>query len=127
MDPTLPAKLEKETAGILAWLVRGCLEYQMQGLNWPLVVHIATEKYRTEGDLVGQFIDEWCEETENSDTKRPFKDVYASYKKWYTEYKGIEKNVIQQKKFGELFGKRFRKVKSGGNVYFLGVEVNEPA
>ena len=32
-DPELPRRLEAESAGILAWMVRGCLEWQTVGLR----------------------------------------------------------------------------------------------
>ncbi len=40
-DPELPDKLRAELPGILAWLVKGCLHYQKEGLNQPSVVKCA--------------------------------------------------------------------------------------
>ena len=34
-DLKLPEKLNHERPAILAWMVRGCLEWQRQGLNLP--------------------------------------------------------------------------------------------
>jgi putative DNA primase/helicase len=47
--------LAEEAPGILAWLVRAYLEYQSQGLNPPPAVREATQRYREDEDLVGEF------------------------------------------------------------------------
>jgi putative DNA primase/helicase len=59
-DPHLPAKLQAERAGILAWAVRGCLEWQRRGLDEPAEVRAATEAYRQEQDVVSAWIAECC-------------------------------------------------------------------
>jgi putative DNA primase/helicase len=50
-DKSLPEKLKEESAGILAWAVRGCLEYQKHGLKSPPQVDAATKEYREESDI----------------------------------------------------------------------------
>ena len=57
-DPYLGDKLKTEASGILAWLVRGCLTWQKEGLNAPDVVQAATASYRKDEDIIGRFIDE---------------------------------------------------------------------
>ncbi|PLS83054.1 MAG: hypothetical protein CYG60_22800, partial [Actinobacteria bacterium] len=42
-DPRLPEKLQAELPGILAWAVRGCLDWQRDGLAEPEEVKAATE------------------------------------------------------------------------------------
>jgi len=37
-DPDLSKKLKEEASGILAWLVRGCLSWRIEGLNPPRIV-----------------------------------------------------------------------------------------
>jgi putative DNA primase/helicase len=59
-DTTLPDKLHAELPGILAWAVRGCLAWQQDGLGEPDEVQQATAGYRTEMDVLGQFISECC-------------------------------------------------------------------
>jgi len=44
-DPQLLSKLKAEASGILAWLVRGFLSWQADGLNPPESVKIATNEY----------------------------------------------------------------------------------
>jgi putative DNA primase/helicase len=59
-DRGLGDKLAAEGAGILAWAVRGCMEWQASGLMTPEDVRVATAEYRADSDLLGQFLEENC-------------------------------------------------------------------
>jgi putative DNA primase/helicase len=59
-DKDLPFKLRQEAPGILAWAVRGCLEWQAAGLPAPAGIVLATERYRAEQDTVGEFLNSCC-------------------------------------------------------------------
>jgi putative DNA primase/helicase len=59
-DSMLPAKLKAELPGILAWAVRGCLDWRTNGLGIPSIVKTATTEYRDESDQVGRFLSEQC-------------------------------------------------------------------
>jgi putative DNA primase/helicase len=60
-DKELLSKLEAELPGILAWAVRGCLEWQRDGLGTAAAVTAATSEYRQEEDALGAFIEDCCE------------------------------------------------------------------
>jgi putative DNA primase/helicase len=60
VEPDLAAKLRAEAPGILAWAVRGCLEWQKRGLVPPVSVTKSTDAYREESDPVTDFIDDRC-------------------------------------------------------------------
>jgi putative DNA primase/helicase len=49
-----------ERSGILAWVVRGCLDWQRNGLQIPEKLRAATEEYRQEEDTLKAFEDERC-------------------------------------------------------------------
>jgi P4 family phage/plasmid primase-like protien len=59
-DPTLPTRLRAELPGILAWCVRGCLDWQRHGLPLPETVAEATDGYRSEMDTLGSFLADSC-------------------------------------------------------------------
>jgi putative DNA primase/helicase len=59
-DPHLRDKLRAEAPGILVWAVRGCLAWQQDGMRTPDSVVAATEAYRVESDLLGEFLEEHC-------------------------------------------------------------------
>jgi putative DNA primase/helicase len=56
-DPELGDKLKDEAPGILATLVRGCLEWQQDGLTTPKAVLEASASYRDEQDTFKDFLD----------------------------------------------------------------------
>jgi len=57
VDPDLPGKLWRERAGILNWLLDGCLAYLEDGLGVPDAVKAATEEYRRDSDKVLDFLE----------------------------------------------------------------------
>jgi putative DNA primase/helicase len=59
-DTKLPDKLRGELAGVFAWMVEGCLEWQEHGLEEPKTVTDATKQYREEMDTLASFLDETC-------------------------------------------------------------------
>jgi len=60
-DPDRAAKLAAEARGIFAWCVRGALAYQRDGLRPPAAVRKAREDYKSDMDLLAEWLDECCE------------------------------------------------------------------
>jgi putative DNA primase/helicase len=60
-DENLIEALKLELPGILAWIVRGAVEWHADGLNPPEKVIQATAEYRSDQDTIGQFAHEQCE------------------------------------------------------------------
>ena len=82
-DKNLPAKLATEAPGILAWMVRGCLEWQQDGLQIPAAVKAATKEYRTTQDHVGRFLADACLVDEHATVTA--RALRAGYEAWCTE------------------------------------------
>jgi putative DNA primase/helicase len=59
-DKKLPEKLKAELPGVLAWAVRGCLDWQREGLAEPDEIRQATSKYQAEQDQLAAFLAEAC-------------------------------------------------------------------
>lgn len=59
-DNKLTNTLTEELPGILAWAVRGCLEWQRVGLSPPQAVRDATDAYRADSDTFGHWIEISC-------------------------------------------------------------------
>lgn len=60
-DPDRAEKLSAEARGILAWCVRGALAYRKEGLQPPATVRKAREDYKSDMDLLSEWLDECCE------------------------------------------------------------------
>ncbi|MCG3151375.1 MAG: hypothetical protein GEEBNDBF_00646 [bacterium] len=85
-DTALAEKLEAEQAGILAWLVRGCLNWRKLGLNPPPGVVAAGEAYRQEMDTLAGFISERCQFDPVCFTAGA--SLYDAYCEWVKEETG---------------------------------------
>lgn len=79
-DKHIGERLAAEREGILAWLVRGCLEWQRDGLGMPDAVRRATASYRSEMDVLGEFLDDCC--LIGSRFETPVKALHEAYKTW---------------------------------------------
>lgn len=60
-DPKLMDKLKEESAGIFNWLIKGCIDWQSDGLPEPAAVVEATDEYRAESDPIADFVADCCE------------------------------------------------------------------
>lgn len=83
-DQELPGKLKAEFSGILNWALEGCKDWRADGLQTPGQVKAATEEYRTESDVFGEFIAERCE-TGPYGIREYSIHLYAAYKSWADE------------------------------------------
>ncbi len=79
-DHDLPEKLKAEWPGILAWMIRGCLEWQRQGLNPPAAVRAATEEYMANEDVFERWRAECIEP--NPNYWEPSAALWKSWKDW---------------------------------------------
>ncbi len=114
-DLHLRATLADEASGILAWLVRGALAYQREGLHPPDGVKLATESYQAEEDTLGQFIEERCEVGPAYEVRAA--QLYQAYRAW-SEETGLRS--MSSTAFGRRMGKRYEKKHAEQNVY-LGI------
>jgi putative DNA primase/helicase len=82
-DGNLPEKLWAERTGILIWLLDGCLAWHEHGLMPPASVVGASNRYRTEQDHLGGFLEACC--TINEHARADAKVLRTRYEKWCAE------------------------------------------
>ena len=92
-DPHLLGKLRAELAGILSWIVEGCLEWQRVGLEPPMSVQMATAEYHDDVDVIGQFVEERL--VAEAEAWVGLQEVYAAYRLW-AEDSGYPRLTAQQ-------------------------------
>jgi putative DNA primase/helicase len=79
-DARLSDKLRDEWPSILDWAVRGCLQWQAEGLNPPPAVIDATAEYFDDEDSFGQWLTECCDRDARAyETTR---ELYAAWSTW---------------------------------------------
>jgi putative DNA primase/helicase len=115
-DPDLSEKLRGERAGILAWLVAGCLEWQRTTLDPPQLVRGATKEYRDAEDTFEMFKRECCEE--GAKLQVGAADAYQAYRRWCEESGEIAMSANQ---FGRLMAERFESQKPRAVKIYVGV------
>ena len=101
-DGCMPENLKAERAGILAWLVQGCLAWQQDGLSPPEKVKVATAKYRTESDEIGLFLAA-CTTVGADNLRVGCTELYNAYRSW-AEQSGFP--PLNQKRFGMAMSER---------------------
>jgi putative DNA primase/helicase len=79
--------VEEETAGILAWMIEGCMAWRKEGLVAPSSIVAAVDAYRSDMDDLGKFL-------EDCTTEGEYKEVgalklYQAYEKW-SEINGMK-------------------------------------
>jgi len=79
-DPKLPAKLREELPGVLAWAVRGCVDWGGGGLGTAAAVERATSAYRTETDVIKRFFADVCAFGPDEEVTR--KELFDAYEEW---------------------------------------------
>lgn len=79
-DSRLTEKLRAEFPGILAWAIRGCLEWQQHGLNPPAIVLNATADYLAGEDAIGRWLDDDC--TRDQELWTSGAALFLDYKSW---------------------------------------------
>jgi phage/plasmid-associated DNA primase len=98
-DPHLPRKLEAELESILAWAVRGAVEWGREGLGEPTAVTSQTDEYQRDQDVLASFIYDECVEAPDLYVKS--ETLYIRYKNWCElngEYKHSQKAFSQRLK-----------------------------
>jgi putative DNA primase/helicase len=123
-DKTLREKLRAEASGILNWLLAGVREWLQIGLREPLAVLEATESYRQEQDLIGQWISERCVVDPRAVTA--FKDLFEDYQIWCQD--AGEQPVSARRFASSLEDRGFAKTTLDGKVKARrGIRLREPA
>lgn len=120
-DPHLTERLQAEAPGILAWLVRGCLAWQREGLKPPDKVKVATAEYRQEEDLLGHFIQDHCILSEHVQVKAGV--LYKGYQGWCEQ---MGHRPMNGTRFGKQIRARFQAIQDYRGVFYLGIGAKSP-
>jgi putative DNA primase/helicase len=108
-DPALISKLKAEAAGILNWAVQGALMWQAEGLKAPVVVIQQSENYREESDALGEFIENCC--VISWDSQVTAKDLWSEYRSWEMDNND---RPMDRRAFSERMKSRgFKRIRAG--------------
>jgi putative DNA primase/helicase len=82
-DKHLEEKLLREGPGILNWMLEGAQRWCEKGLVTPAVISNATEEYRNEMDVLGNFIKECCIQSPGVTVRA--RELFRAYQEWCEE------------------------------------------
>lgn len=118
VNPDLLSELREELPGILAWAVRGCLEWEERGkLSPPKVVLDTVREYREEMDPLAHFLRERC--IQSPGMRTPSTLLHTAYVRWCNQ---TENTPVSQKSFSSALKRRgFNSRKSGGTMHWIGI------
>lgn len=120
-DKLLEFKLAEELPQILGWAIRGAkLYFTQNGLGECESVKQDTNQYKSDMDLIGSFVSENLNITNNSMDLVKARDLYQAYSNWA---RNGNEWVMSATKFGIEMSKRLNKVNRSGLILYMGVKL----
>jgi putative DNA primase/helicase len=121
-DENLEPKLKAEGPGILAWMVKGCLQWQRLGqLHPPSAVTDATTEYQTESDRLGSFLDECCEPV--ADATCPASALFKKYQRWADAQQIPDNQRLNATTFGTRMKQKFDRAENSKGRFYKGLRL----
>jgi putative DNA primase/helicase len=120
-DPNLADTLHAEAEGILAWLVRGALAWRQRGLEAPECVRTATDDYRIDSDVLGDFLAERCDQ--GPDYTATPAEISKAYGLWADGLNLSKHERLSTTALGRKLGDRFAKDRTGRQRFYRGLRV----
>ncbi|WP_274031206.1 phage/plasmid primase, P4 family [Streptomyces sp. MMBL 11-1] len=122
-DYDLDRKLRAEAAGIVAWAVRGAVEWYAKGLKDPVSISAATKEYRATSDALAGFFPGVLETADDS-AVMPGADAYNAYRDW-CEAEGLKSTEVWSRKafYGAMEERNVSKMKTRSGIALVGVRV----
>ncbi|NMN56882.1 putative DNA primase/helicase [Xanthobacter sp. SG618] len=105
-------ELAAEAPGILNWLIEGALTYLREGLILPPEVRAATQEYRDEMDVVGQFVASCVEPAPGMWVTA--RAAYRAYADWSDEN---GKKPVTETRFGRDMKRKLQHGRNGAGVH----------
>jgi len=116
-DKHLEIKLREEASGILNWLLEGVAIWKSEGLKVPTVILNATDEYRGEMDVIGNFMKECCVLKDGITIR--IRELYKAYSDWCEENK---ENAVSERFFSlRLKEMNFQQGRTAEARFWLGV------
>jgi putative DNA primase/helicase len=116
IDRELIGKLREERPGIMAWAVRGALEYAKAGLSRPGRVTEATDTWREQCDQLRMFMRARCVIGDGFTVYA--EKLYRNYKAWCDECKD---EALSSTAFGLRLSQEFEKKHRERGARYLGI------
>lgn len=117
VNQSLATELAAEAPAILAWCVRGCLNWQQHGLPAPAIVTAATRAYEQDSDPLAAFLKEACELVATAEVGA--REIFQHYDAWADTH-GLSKHGgerMSSTRFGLKMAERFERIDGARRIY----------
>lgn len=121
-DEHLEQKLKDEGPGILAWMVKGCSQWQRLGkLHPPPAVTNAASEYETDSDRLGTFLDECCKPLPNATC--PASTLFERYQQWADAHQVPQNQRLNATTFGTRMKQKFDRDENSKGRFYKGLRL----
>jgi DNA primase len=117
-DRDLPKKLRGEYAGILAWMVRGLLDWADNGFIEPESVQLASADYKHDSDPLSNFL-RLCTNPD-AEARVQSSTLYETYQAWC---KAVGEYEWKQKGFSQALKAKGLLNKASNGMHWLGIRL----
>jgi putative DNA primase/helicase len=122
-DKHLEEKLRAEGPGILNWLLEGTYRWRKEGLVVPEAVSVATDDYKGEMDIIGNFLKECCIQSPGVSIR--IRELFKAYQEWCEQ--NNEKAVSERILTSRLKEMGFNRIRSAEARYWSGIMLRAKA
>ena len=119
VNSALPDELRTEAPGILNWGLRGCADWQREGLCEPSCVQAATADYRRESDPLVEFLADRCDVQERA--RIGGRELFSAYRGWCDARQAPADDRLSQTAFGKRTKERFPNVGTSRKTVYSGI------
>ena len=121
-DDRLADHLAAEARGVLAWAVRGALDWQTGGLTPPANVLAATDDYRRDSDSFLRFVEARCIVADYArSTAQP---LWCAYDRWCEDERVPDDERLGRRTFMERVRREFTTL-DGQRVTYVGIGIDK--
>lgn len=124
-DRDLIVKLTDEIPQILGLLIKRCVRYLKEGyLVKPKKVVEWVEDYKTEMDVIAQWVERNCETGAGAEFYTPSGELYENFVAFARKNKEYEMTATL---FGRNLSKKFKKKRMGSGIVYIGIRIRKEA
>jgi putative DNA primase/helicase len=119
-DKNLNEILRAEASGILNWLIKGFLVWQIEGLEpAPECITVATHEYEAESDPVADFLMDKC--IINDQARIQASKLFKSYTDYCHDQGMRDKEILGVTAFGRRMAKNYKKSHDRAGTFYQGL------
>ena len=120
IDKELPHKLIEEAEGILAWAALGAMRWYLQGLDRPEAVETARAQWRSDSDIIRNFLDQRCHFVPNYEA--PAHALFLNYIEWAEAAR--DPNLMDEQAFKEAMQEKCEQHRTKNGMFYRNICLN---